>query len=102
MAVKKIYQPKVRMMKNKNPRFQSIAAQLDLPEDIAKDGYHIEIMNDCAVVDGCKNVAEYGDGIIRLNVGGKIVSVIGCNLTIKSFFCGQVTVTGRIAAVEIG
>lgn len=89
-------------MRCSSARFQSIAAQLDLPEDIAKDGYHIEIMNDCAVVDGCKNVAEYGDGIIRLNVGGKIISVIGCNLTIKSFFCGQVTVTGRIAAVEIG
>lgn len=86
-------------MKNNKSSFLQ---RFDLPEDLTKNGYHIEIFNSCAVVDGCKNVSEYGDGVIRLNLGSTIVSVIGNCLTIRSFSCGQATIDGHISSVEIG
>ncbi len=86
-------------MKNNKSSFLQ---RFDLPEDLTKNGYHIEIFNSCTVVDGCKNVSEYNDGVIRLNLGNAIVSVIGNSLTIRSFSCGQATIDGRITAVEIG
>lgn len=88
-------------MKNKKSKLNFLANEFDLPEDICKDGYHVEIMNSCVVVDGCKSVAEYADGIIRLNVGKKTVSVIGSELLIKSFSCGQVTISGNVLCVEL-
>ena len=88
-------------MKNKKSKLNFIAKEFDLPEDLGKDGYHVEIMNSCVVVDGCKSVAEYGDGIIRLNVGKKSVGVIGNELLIKSFSCGQVTISGNVLCVEL-
>lgn len=85
------------MKKNNSSFFQ----RFDLPEDLTKNGYHIEIFNSCAVVDGCQNVNEYSDGIIRLNLGYNIVSISGNNLTIRCFTCGQATIDGKISAVEI-
>ncbi len=86
-------------MKNNKSSFLQ---RFELPEDLAKNGYHIEIFNSCAIIDGCKNVAEYGDGVIRLNIGCNVVSVIGNSLVIRSFNCSQVTIDGHICSIEIG
>lgn len=88
-------------MKNKEQRFSDLIREFDLPEDICKGGYHIEIFNGTVVVDGCRNVSEYGDGSIKLNTGGCQVGVFGDNLTIRSFVCSQITITGRIISVEL-
>ncbi len=88
-------------MKNRQPRIYGIAKEFDLPEDLCRDGYHIEIFNDTVVVDGCRNVAEYNDGRIKLSTGGRTVGVFGDGLTIKSFICSQVIISGNIVSVEL-
>ena len=88
-------------MKNRHPNLSDIAKELDLPEDICSGGLHIELFSDTAVIDGCRSVAEYGGGIIRLNVGRQTVGVFGDNLTIKSFVCSQAVITGKIISVEL-
>lgn len=85
----------------KNKRSGSFLDKFDFPEDLREDGYHIEIFRSCAVVDGCKNIAQYSDGIIRLNTKKDVVSVIGNNLTVRSMNNAQVTVDGHITSVEI-
>ncbi len=85
----------------KNKRSGSFLEKFDLPEDLSKEGYHIELFNSCAVIDGCKNVSGYSDGVISLNLGKVTVTVKGNNLSIKNFCCAQVTVDGHICAVEI-
>ncbi len=97
-----IYFKKGDFMKNKSSRINSIVQELDLPEDIGKDGYHIEMFSNTFVLDGCRNIAEYDENVIRLNTGKKIISVIGSYLTIKDFSCCQVTICGIIVSVEIG
>lgn len=89
-------------MKNKSSRFAMLAQELDLPEDLGKDGYRIEIYKNTVVIDGCRNVAEYGDGIIRINAGRVCVRVAGSGLTIKSFSCSQIVINGFIISVELG
>ncbi len=89
-------------MKNSSSRIGSLARELDLPEDIGADGYHIEIFGSTFVLDGCKSIAEYDENVIRLNTGRKIISVLGSELVIKDFSCCQVTVCGYIVSVEIG
>ena len=78
----------------------SFLQRFDLPEDLAENGYHIEIFNSCAIVDGCKNVVEYSDGVIRLNLGDTNVSFIGNGLSIRCFSCPQITVDGHINSIE--
>lgn len=88
-------------MKNRQTRLSEIVREFDLPEDLCKGGYHIEIFNDTVIVDGCRNVNEYGDGEIKLNTGGGQVGISGDGLVIKSFACSQITVSGRIISVEL-
>ncbi len=84
----------------KNKKASSFIRKFDLPEDISKNGYHIEIFNSCAVIDGCRSVAEYSNGKIRLNLTDVCISVVGNNLSIRSFDCSQVTIDGHISSVE--
>ena len=88
-------------MKNRQSRIAEFAKELDFPEDLRKDGYHIEIFNGTVVIDGCRNVAEYGDRCIKLNTGGSRVGVFGDGLTIKSFICSQAVITGKIISLEL-
>lgn len=88
-------------MKNRQSRISGIAKELDLPEDLCFDGYHIELFNDTVIIDGCRNVAEYGNGSIKLNTGGCVVGVFGDGLTIKSFACAQVIISGKIISLEL-
>lgn len=88
-------------MKYRRPHLSDIAKELDLPEDICSGGFRIELFSDTVVIDGCKNVAEYGGGAIKLNTGRQTVGVFGDNLTIKSFVCSQAVITGKIISVEL-
>lgn len=88
-------------MRKKQTNFTDLVREFDFPEDICKNGYHIEIYNDTVVVDGCRNVAEYGDGNIKLNTGSRLVCIFGDGLTIKSFACSQAVIVGKIVSVEL-
>lgn len=88
-------------MKNRQPNFSDFVKEFDLPEDLCRGGYHIELFNDTVIVDGCKNVAEYSDGRIALNTGSKKIIVLGDDMNVKSLACSQVIITGRILSVEL-
>ena len=86
-------------MKNKKKKrlfFQT----LEFPEDIGNGSFHVEVFDSSVTVDGCRSVAEYSDGIIRLNTCGALVSIKGENLGVKSFASSQATVNGKILSVE--
>lgn len=88
-------------MKNRQSHFSDFVKEFDFPEDLCKDGYHVELFNDTAVIDGCRNVAEYGDGYIKLNTGSRLIGIFGDGLTIRSFACSQTVITGKILSVEL-
>ena len=91
------------------PDFQQIGAafshriceRLDITDDVCRQCGYIEIVSNlCALVDGCKGVMEYSDGLIKLNLGKTAVSFRGSSLTIKSLSMEQAMVEGFIVSVD--
>lgn len=52
------------------------------------------------VVDGCKGVVEYGEGIIKLSLGEQVLSVTGVELLIESFDCNIAVIRGQIGEIS--
>lgn len=88
-------------MKKRASKISDIAREFDFPEDVCSGGFHAELFSDTVIVDGCKNVAEYGDGCIKLNVGRNRIGVFGDKLTIKSYICSQIIICGKIVSLEL-
>ena len=53
-----------------------------------------------AIVDGCRGVAEYGEGAIRLNISGGSVCVFGKGLEITCLFSNEAIIKGIISNME--
>ena len=80
---------------------EEITKALELPPAIMANMAHIELSgNREAVVDGCKGVLEYDDGLIKLNTGGTSVSFLGNELTIRALTDEQAVIEGIILSIE--
>ena len=92
--------------RKKEKAVQSAAAQvlresIDLPDIARQNTAHIEISgNREAVVDGCKGILQYDDGVIWLNTGGGAVTFRGSQLSMNNMKYEQAVITGMIAGVE--
>ncbi len=53
-----------------------------------------------AIVEGCKNILEYEDDRIKLNLGNKTLLILGTNLSINSITINGVVISGNISSVE--
>lgn len=92
-------------MKNRKKRAEniidSIARNLDLPQDAVSGYAHIEISgNSEAIIEGCQGVLEYNDNLIALNTGRLTVRICGCGLMIISMQNGQAIIKGTITGVD--
>lgn len=103
-----VYQMKRKsvLRKKREQAARSAAAQvvresIDLP-DIARQGTaHLEVSgNREAVVDGCKGILRYDDGVISLNVGRGSVTFRGARLCMNNMKYKQAVITGTIASIE--
>lgn len=93
-----------RMLKNKTvPKrkaLEKLSEQLDLP-GLELANAHIEMFgNSEVIVDGCKGVLEYDDGVIRLNAGRNIIRFTGSDLTIKTLTVDQAIIQGNILSID--
>ena len=62
---------------------------------------HMELSgNREAIVEGCKGVVEYDEGIIRLNLGKNIVRFTGTGLSIRTLTLEQAIITGNILSID--
>jgi len=78
-----------------------IAKEMDIPTAVLPGLSHIEIEGDReAVVEGCRSVLEYGEGLIRLNLGKNSVRLMGSDLLINSLNSEKAVITGTILSVE--
>ena len=61
----------------------------------------VELLDDReAVVDGCRGILEYGDSLVRLSLGNRVLVFCGEGLTLRSFGEAGAVVEGRITRVE--
>lgn len=52
------------------------------------------------IIDGCKGVVEYGDNLIKLNIGELTLGIAGDDMIIESFDSGIAVIRGRFAEIN--
>ncbi len=52
------------------------------------------------IVDGCKGVVEYGENLIKLNIGELTLSLAGDEMLIESFDSGVAVIRGKFAEIS--
>ena len=53
-----------------------------------------------AVIEGCRNILEYEDDRIKLNLGNKTLQILGNSLSITSITISGVVIVGNISSLE--
>ncbi len=74
--------------------------KLQLPDVILNEAKIEMISNREIIVDGCKGVIEYGENLIKLNIGELVLSLVGDNMIIESFDSGVAIIRGRFAEID--
>lgn len=52
------------------------------------------------IVDGCKGVVEYGENLIKLNIGELTLGIAGDEMLIESFDSGVTVIRGKLAEIS--
>ena len=52
------------------------------------------------VIDGCKGVVEYGENLIKLTLGERVLTLYGSELVIASFDSGIAVINGQIGDIS--
>lgn len=74
--------------------------KLQLPDVILNEAKIEMISNREIIVDGCKGVVEYGENLIKLNIGELVLSLAGDNMIIESFDSGVAIIRGKFAEIS--
>ncbi len=82
-------------------RLENIGEQFEAPAMALSGWAHMDISgNREAVVEGCKGILEYGDGVICLSLEGMTVRFCGDNLCIRSLKPEQAVITGTFVTIS--
>ena len=80
---------------------QRVEQILELPSGSLSGSARIELSgNRRAVVEGCRGIMEYEDGLIRLNTTSGMVRFIGRDLCMSCLSEDSAVITGYILSVE--
>ncbi len=74
--------------------------KLQLPDVILNEAKIEMIGNREIIVDGCKGVIEYGENLIKLNIGELVLCLVGDNMIIESFDGGVAVIRGKFAEIS--
>lgn len=95
------------MAKKKQGRtfFPRLSEQMEktfeLPAGTLTGAVHIELSgNHRAVVEGCRGIVEYEEGVIRLNTGSGVVRFSGTGLSMTCMTEDSAVVVGSILSLE--
>ena len=84
-----------------SPITQRVEQVLELPEGSLSGAARVELSgNRRAVVEGCRGMLEYEEGVIRLNTTSGIVRFMGRDLTMNCLTEDSAVVSGTILSVE--
>lgn len=80
---------------------EKLTQELEIPQAALRGVSHMELSgNREAIVEGCKGVVEYDEGVIRLNLGKNIVRFMGTELSIRTLTLEQAIITGNILSID--
>lgn len=89
-------------LKAKNDKIKFF--EKDKNNDIVNFGdYYVNfISNKKVIIEGCKSVTDYSEAFISLNLGKRIISLLGSNIQIISYTENEIIVTGTFSKLEFG
>ena len=95
---------KIEASGNENFRYICIGYVPDKNNDIVSFGdYYVNfISNKKVIIEGCKSVTDYSEALISLNLGKRIISLLGSNIQIISYTENEIIVTGTFSKLEFG
>lgn len=80
---------------------EKINDTLEIPQVTAPGTARIELSdNKEALVEGCQNILQYDDSVVRISTGRLIISFSGSHLSINALQQGQIRITGTILSVD--
>jgi len=80
---------------------RKISDALDLPQDIVLNVPRVIITGKIAVfIENHKGIVEYNSQLVKINTPVGIVCIKGEDLLIKTIIADEITVEGKIAAIE--
>jgi len=80
---------------------EKLTQELEIPQAALRGVSHMELSgNREAIIEGCKGVVEYDEGVIRLNLGKNIVRFTGTQLSIRTLTLEQAIITGNIISID--
>ena len=94
-----------RRKKKINPKQKRMTEQveriLELPAGSLSDTVRIELMgNHRAIVDGCRGIVEYSDGLVRIQTGDGMIRFTGSALSISCLTEDSSIIEGVITSLE--
>lgn len=93
--------PSEKRQKKSRRNSDKIEKAFDMPQILKPSVPHIETEgNREVIIDGCKGIMEYDDGLIKLNAGSLVVTFRGADLNIRTYSESQSMITGNIIAIE--
>lgn len=93
--------PSAKRHKKARANPEKIQDVFDMPKILKPSVPHIETEgNREVIIDGCKGIMEYDDGLIKLNAGSLTVTFKGADLTIRAYSESQSMITGDIVSIE--
>lgn len=74
---------------------------MEIPQATVPGNARIELTgNKEVLVDGCQNILQYDDSVIRLSTGRLVVSFTGSALCVDTMQQNQIRITGTILSVD--
>ena len=90
-----------RRVRQASPVARRVEQVLELPGGTLSDAARMELSgNRRAVVESCKGILEYEEGVIRLNTGSGVLRFMGRELGLSCLTEDSAVVTGFILSVE--
>ena len=89
-------------MKNKKQRkYSKLDSLLELPREVVSTDVKITILGfNEIIIENYKNILEYGDVFIKINIFGGTVNVHGFNLNLEQMTDDDIKVTGKIDSID--
>ena len=77
-----------------------LAVRLDIPADMLEGGLCVELRGrNTLLVRGCQRILHYRPELIKLQMKGAVLNVMGARLLCHSYLAGAVGVEGKVDGI---
>ncbi len=89
------------MKKRKFKKYTKLEKMLEIPREVVSSDVKITILGfDEIYIENYKNILEYGESFIKINIFSGTINIHGFNLNLEQMTDDDIRVTGKIDSIE--